>query len=392
MAVTGAGSTAKICFHSFFMSTTVQPLRLGFVESFVKLADGRLAVVGPLALGVGVVHDTGINAGRCRQSVHCEHLQVAIGVSEGGDGAAADVLMDADRLAFLVVNEVQLRQAHEHRLAVAHFELRLDAAADDLLGRDAIDLLRPRAHELDAAAGDDEGLESVRPQVGEQFEHRLIDHLRVSPLPVTGCLAVAIQSFTIFSNSSVVMPAWVAMTISIIAFSPPASAALTSPLSSEAKGSLSFHSGCCGASAFTRSKAKMELEIHRLFGPERAVVVERGDALGRRHEVGRIVLRDLCHEFEDRRLGRPVIPRGERIGLGVCRNDSKPRGTDGGHKKATADSLVVHADSSSWCVFKAKRLGSRCVSGTAVQPPVPNATGGLAPFRSRPTILALKTR
>ena len=58
----------------------------------------------------------------------------------------------------------------------------LAAAADDLLGRNAIDLLRPRAHELDAAAGDDEGLESIRAQIGEQFEHRLIDHLGVEPL------------------------------------------------------------------------------------------------------------------------------------------------------------------------------------------------------------------
>ena len=55
----------------------------------------------------------------------------------------------------------------------------LAAAADDLLGRDAIDLLRPRPHELDAAAGNNEGLEAVRAQIGEQLEHRLIDHLRV---------------------------------------------------------------------------------------------------------------------------------------------------------------------------------------------------------------------
>ena len=41
-----------------------------------------------------------------------------------------------------------------------------------------------------------------------------------------------------------------------------------------------FHSGCCGASAFTRSSANSKLEIHRLLGPQRAVVVEHGDALG----------------------------------------------------------------------------------------------------------------
>ncbi len=56
-------------------------------------------------------------------------------------GPAADVLLDADRLAGLVVDEVDLRQLDEHRLAVAHLELHLAAAADDLLGRDAIDLL-----------------------------------------------------------------------------------------------------------------------------------------------------------------------------------------------------------------------------------------------------------
>ena len=71
------------------------------------------------------------------------------------------------------------RESDEHRLAVAHFEFRLDAAADDLLGRNAVDALGPGAHELDAAAGDDEGLESVGAEVSEQFEHRLIDHLGV---------------------------------------------------------------------------------------------------------------------------------------------------------------------------------------------------------------------
>ena len=52
------------------------------------------------------------------------------------------------------------------------------------------------------------------------------------------------------------MPACVAITISRIARSPPASALFTSPLSSDANGSFSFHSGCWGASAFTRSSAK----------------------------------------------------------------------------------------------------------------------------------------
>src|ERR1035441_9945221 len=71
----------------------------------------------------------------------------------------------------IVVNKINLRQAYEHRLAVTKFKLRLEAAADDLFGRDAIDLFRPRTHEVNAAAGDYEGLESVRAQVGQEFEH-----------------------------------------------------------------------------------------------------------------------------------------------------------------------------------------------------------------------------
>jgi hypothetical protein len=70
-----------------------------------------------------------------------------------------------------------------------------------------------------------------------------------------GCLAVAIQSFTIASNSAVVIPACVAMTISTTDCIPSAIAPSTLPSSSEAKGSVSCHSGCSGASALTRSSA-----------------------------------------------------------------------------------------------------------------------------------------
>lgn len=32
-------------------------------------------------------------------------------------------------------------------------------------------------------------------------------------------------------------------------------------------------------------KCKQELEIHRLLGPKRAIVVEDGDAFGNRHKI-----------------------------------------------------------------------------------------------------------
>ena len=76
------------------------------------------------------------------------------------------------------------------------------------------------------------------------------------------------------------------------------------PSSSDANGSFVFHSGCCGASAFTRSSANSELEVHRLLGPERAVVVERRRCARRRHEVGRAFRRHLLDEVDDRLSAR----------------------------------------------------------------------------------------
>lgn len=140
-----------------------------------------LAVVGPFAHGIGVMNDEG-KTRTCATSGPLQHLEVAVRIAKGRNGAAADMMIDPDWLAGFVVDEVQLGQAHVHGFAVTQFELCFDAATDDLLGRNAVDLLRPRAHELDAAAGNDEGLEAVRAQVGEHFKHRLIDHLGKRPL------------------------------------------------------------------------------------------------------------------------------------------------------------------------------------------------------------------
>ena len=91
-------SGGNTTFQSFFMSTTVQPLRVRLVERLVELADVRRAVVGPFALGVGVVdepHEARARSGRGP----LEHLLIAVGVAEGEDRAAADEAVDADRLA-----------------------------------------------------------------------------------------------------------------------------------------------------------------------------------------------------------------------------------------------------------------------------------------------------
>ena len=104
---------------------------------------------------------------------------------------------------------------------------------------------------------------------------------------------MAIQSVTIVWNSSVVMPAWVAMTISTRPFSPAAASAFMSPSSTALNGCVSFHSGMLRRQRLDPVEGEGELGVHRLLGPQRAVIVEHGDALGFGHEVGRAFRRSL---------------------------------------------------------------------------------------------------
>ncbi len=150
----------------------------GLVERLVQPSDRRFAVVGPLSFGVGVMdepHQARPVAGRRP----LQHLAIPIRVAKGQDGAAADELVDADRFAFVVVYEIDLGDADQDRAILPHFELGFDAGADHLLGRDAVHVLDPGAHELDAASGDDVGPEIVGPQEIEKLQHGLVNHLGV---------------------------------------------------------------------------------------------------------------------------------------------------------------------------------------------------------------------
>ena len=62
-----------------------------------------------------------------------------------------------------------------------------------------------------------------------------------------------------------------------------------------------------------------QLEVHRLLGPQRAVVVEGGDALGGRHEIRPALPRNAGDEIDDRLLGGAVVPRRQRVGLRLRR-------------------------------------------------------------------------
>ena len=90
-----------------------------------------------------------------------------------------------------------------------------------------------------------------------------------------------------------------------------------------------------GASAFTpRARG---LEIKRLLGPERAVVVEGGDRLGGRDEVGRALSGDLLHEADDcSPLVGPSFQDGKGfLLLGLCPKDEGEGRSKGGERGAS---------------------------------------------------------
>ena len=75
------------------------------VQSRVELPEVRLAVVGIFPFCIGVMDDQS-EAYAPAQGCPLQHFEVAIGISEGGDRATADVLVDPHWFAALVVNEI----------------------------------------------------------------------------------------------------------------------------------------------------------------------------------------------------------------------------------------------------------------------------------------------
>jgi hypothetical protein len=91
------------------------------VEGLVEGSDVALAVVGILAIGIGVVNKQPQSSTFAGLGVF-DHLHVGIGIAEGQDRPAADVLIDTHRLARLIVDEVNFRLANEYRLTIFDLE------------------------------------------------------------------------------------------------------------------------------------------------------------------------------------------------------------------------------------------------------------------------------
>jgi len=111
-----------------------------------------------------------------------QHRAITIRIAKRSVRTLADEAVDPDYLSDAIVDESYLRQAHQYRLAVFHFILRLVERSHNLLWWNAIHALRIDTHKRLPTASDDVGSESVGTQILHDLEHRLIDQVGVRSL------------------------------------------------------------------------------------------------------------------------------------------------------------------------------------------------------------------
>ena len=132
------------------------------------------------------------------------------------------------------------------------------------------------------------------------------------------------------------IPAWVAAMICAQSPSLNFAIAARSPASTALNGSFFFHSGCFGASSSHPVEREHRLRVERMLDPERAVLIEGGDAILGRHEARAASSWSRLHEGEDRLLGRAVVPGRQRIIRRLRRND-EPGNNKENHERTNFD-------------------------------------------------------
>lgn len=118
-------------FPVIFHTDHVPPAGRCFVECFVQSSDMRVAVIGKFAHFIIMMHDRGESRSRAGCSPF-QHLEVAVGIAKCHQWLPPDMPLNAHRFSGLVINEINLWQPGQDRLAVAHFIRRFDAGSDDV--------------------------------------------------------------------------------------------------------------------------------------------------------------------------------------------------------------------------------------------------------------------
>ena len=148
------------------MLTTVQPRSAAHGQRVLGAV-----VVRELAVAVVVAHEQPERRPVGAAGV-AQHGDVAVRVATGHHRPPSDAAPDAHRLLGPVVEELDLRLVDEIGPVVARRPVEPDRAADDPLGRDAVQVLGERPHEVAVAARGDVGREPVGLEVAQQLDHR----------------------------------------------------------------------------------------------------------------------------------------------------------------------------------------------------------------------------
>ncbi len=241
----------------------------------------------------------------------CEHREVAVRVSERDARAGADARGDADRLPLSIVDEVDLARLDDRRHAVLHLVPILRGAADHLVARNPVDLACERAHEVDAAARHDEGSVAVRAEIRQHLEHRPIDHLVVAEPGLRVARRVEPRAHggaeLVVGHAAVRRRDERAERVLALR-----GHRLRVALQERRERLGRLPLGMRRPQRLHAVDDERELRVHRLLGPERAVVVEHGDALRLGHEVGARGIGRSCDERLDRGARGALAPRIER--------------------------------------------------------------------------------
>jgi hypothetical protein len=82
------------------MSTTVHLFRAAASRAASRRPK-RFSIVGVFPLRVGVVDDQAEARAAAPHGGPLQHLKIAVGIAEGGNGTLPDILIDANRLSIL---------------------------------------------------------------------------------------------------------------------------------------------------------------------------------------------------------------------------------------------------------------------------------------------------
>ncbi len=202
----------------------------------------------------------------------------------------------------------------------------VEGRADDLLRRDAVDVLGVGAHEVLPGARDDVRLEAAEAQEVHRLEHRLVDELRVGTVPARvarpGEPAPHDGPELVGGHAGLGRDA---QGLEILRVEPGDRRLVAGEDRRERLPGPPL--GVLGRELRDAVEHEEDLRVHRVLDPRRPVLIEGHDALIGPHEVRARGARGRGDEVEDGLLRGAVVPRGQRV-LGARGERHEPHGEE----------------------------------------------------------------